>query len=95
MAVGSVQTLVVCVPVDQATGPEQQAVCPVVNGQNFAPANVQAYVIDPAQAASIEAQAAPFDYAKAGEVYGFAFTSVMLLWVSAKGIGAVINMVKS
>lgn len=95
MALGSVQTLVVCVPVQEPTGPEQQAVCPVVNGQNFAPANVQAYVIEPSQAASLEAQYAPFDYGKAAEIYAFAFTSVVLLWFTAKGAGAIINMVKS
>lgn len=95
MALGSVQTLVVCVPVEQPTGPEQLAVCPVINGQNFAPANVKAYVIDPAHAASLEAQYAPFDYGKAAEIYGFAFVTVMGLWLVAKKAGLVLNMIKS
>lgn len=95
MALGSVQTLVVCVPVQQPTGPEQQAVCPVVDGQFFAPANMQAYVIEASKAATFEAQNGDFDYVKAGEIYSFAFCSVVLLWATTKGIGAVINMVKS
>ncbi|ECV5707795.1 hypothetical protein F2K45_24515 [Salmonella enterica subsp. enterica] len=95
MSLGSVQTLVVCVPVEQVTGPEQQAVCPVVNGQNFAPANVKAYVIDPAHVASLEAQHAPFDYGKAAEIYGFAFVTVMGLYLTAKSVGVVVNMIKS
>jgi hypothetical protein len=95
MALGSVQTLVVCVPVQQATGPEQQAVCPAVDGKFFAPANMQAYVIEASNAATFEAQNGEFDYVKAGEIYSFGFCSVLLLWASTKGIAAVLNMVKS
>lgn len=86
MADGSVQTLLVCVPDEVGAAP-----CPA----GSAPSILQAYVIHPSQGANIQAQFAPFDYAKAGEIYSFAFCSVVLLWATTKGIGAVINMVKS
>lgn len=86
MAVGSVQSVLVCVAADVG-----QAPCPA----GTAPAVVQAYVLDASQAASIEAQYEPFDYAKAAEVWGFAFTFVVSLYLVAKASGIVLNRIKS
>lgn len=94
MALGSVQTIVACVPVTESTSPQQQAVCPVVNGQSFAPANMQAYVIDPSQQNNLEAAVGPFDYAYASGMWALGFTMVVGLYAVSLGIGHVLGMIR-
>lgn len=85
MAIGSIQTVVVCMPSDAPQLP-----CP--SGQ--AMAVVQGYVFDPANAASIEAQNGDFDYAAAAGIWGMAFTFVVGLYLVSKAAGAVLNRIK-
>lgn len=85
MAVGTVQTLVVCVP-----SQVEQAPCPAGMGL----ATVQGYIIDPSQAASIDAQNEPFDYAVAASIWGMAFTFVVGLYLVSKASGVILNRIK-
>ncbi|MDK6078650.1 hypothetical protein [Massilia varians] len=94
MALGSIQNLVMCVPVAEVTSPQQQAVCPVVNGQNYAPANMQAYVIDPSQQNNLEAAVGPFDYSYASGVWALGFTMVVGLYAVSLGIGHALGMIR-
>lgn len=94
MAIGSVQTVVVCMPVADATTSQQQASCPTVNGHFFAPGNMQAYLIDPSQQNNFEAAVAPFDYAYATGVWSLAFMMVVGLYAVSVGIGSVLGMVR-
>lgn len=86
MTIGSIQTVVVCVPSDSPQLP-----CP--SGQ--AMATVQGYMFDPANAASIEAQNGDFDYAAAAGIWGMAFTFVVGLYLVSKAAGVVLNRIKS
>lgn len=93
MSFGSIETLVVCVPVTAATI-EQQSLCPTREGQAYAPANMQAYVLDPSQQNNLEAAIGPFDYAYATGVWSLAFTMVVGLYAVSIGIGSVLGMIR-
>lgn len=94
MTIGSIQTVVVCVPAGEATSPQQQAVCPVANGQSFAPANMQVYVIDPSQQNNLEAAVGAFDYVYASGLWVLGFTMVVGLYAVSLGIGHVLGMIR-
>lgn len=83
---GTQQTLIVCAP-----APIAQAPC----SAGMAPVTMKAYVLDPAQASSIEAQNEPFDYAVASQVWGMAFTFVVALYLVSKSAGVILNRIKS
>lgn len=85
MAMGSVQTIVVCVPSAFA-----QAPCP----SGMAVSSMQAYVLDASQASNIEAQYAPFDYALASGFFGLGFTSVLGLFLVARSAGTILNVIR-
>lgn len=85
MAPGTVQTIVICVP-----SGFPQAPCPT--GQ--AVSTVQAYVIDAAQGANIEAQFAPFDYAIASGIFGMAFSFVVGLYLVSKSAGVILQRIR-
>lgn len=80
MAVGSLQTILVCSP--SAFG---QAPCPA----GHAVTTMQAYVLDPSQQAVFEA---PFDYVFAAGVWSFAFCFVVGLFLISRSAGTVIDM---
>jgi hypothetical protein len=94
MASGSVQPVVVCQPVQAATAQDVEICGGSVAGQAFAPRAVNAYVLDPSQAAAYEAALAPFDYAYASGIWGFAFSMVVGLYVVTHGIGHVLGMIR-
>ena len=85
MASGSVQTILVCVP--SAFG---QAPCP----SGMAVSSMQAYVVDPSEQSYLDALSAPFDYTLAGELWGFAFTTVLALYLVARSAGTVLNFIR-
>lgn len=87
MPVGAVQTLVVCVPAQV-----EQAPCPAGSGMGLA--TVQGYIIDPAQAASVDAQNAPFDYVLAGSYWAMAFTFVVGLHLVTKSAGVILQRIR-
>ncbi|MCE3261581.1 MAG: hypothetical protein K0R43_660 [Pseudoduganella sp.] len=61
----------------------------------MAPAVVQGYIIDPTQAANVDAQNEPFDYAVAAQFWGMAFTFVVALHLVSKSAGIVLQRIKS
>lgn len=85
MALGSTQTIIVCVP-----SAFPQAPCP----SGMAISTVQGYVIDFSQAANIEAQFAPFDYTAATAIFGLGFTSVVGLFLVARSAGTILNFIR-
>lgn len=94
MPSGSIQSVVVCIQVAEPASSQQQIVCPAANGRNFAPANMQAYVIDPSQQGMIEASMGPFDYAEGAAVWAAAFSMVVGLYFVSAAIGAVLGMIR-
>lgn len=86
MSTGSVQTVLVCV-----SSQIQQAPCPT----GTAPVPMQIYVIDPSQAASIEAQNEPFDFAVASQIWGMAFSFVVGIFLVSKSAGIILKKIKS
>lgn len=85
MAIGSVQTILVCVPSEFS-----QAPCP----SGMAVATAQAYIIDPSYASNIEAQNEPFDYALGTQIWGMAFTFVVGVYLVSKTAGVILNRIK-
>lgn len=86
MAAGTEQIVIVCAP-------SQVSQSPCANGS--APATVAAYLIDPSQAASINAQHEPFDYAVAGAIWGMAFTFVVGLYLVSKSAGTILSAIRN
>lgn len=80
------QILVVCAPAPMAGSP-----C----SAGMAPTTMQGYVIDASQAAAMEAQNAPFDYAYAAGIWSMAFTFVVALYLVSKSAGTILNAIRS
>lgn len=83
---GTVQTLVVCVPASQGV----QGACPAGSVQSVTPA----YVITPSEASRFELMSEPFDPAAAWGFFSFAFAVTVAIWWVAHGAGEIINMVR-
>lgn len=94
MALGSVQSVLVCAQVASASVSDQQLCGGPVNGQFFAPRPVSAYLVDPAQVSGLEASVAPIDYQMAGNFWGFGFSSVIGLYLFSYCIGELIRFVR-
>lgn len=86
VTLGTEQMLIVC-----TSAPVAQSPCPA----GMALMTMKGYVLDPAQAASIEAQSEPFDYAVASQIWGMAFTFVVALYLVSKSVGVILNRIKS
>ena len=84
---GTVQTVVVCIPADAGL----QGPCPAGQVQSV----TQAYLIAPSEAARFELGAEPFDPAQAGAFFGFAFASTVFVWLFSLGVGHVLKLVRS
>lgn len=84
---GTVQTVVVCVP----GGAGIQGPCGVGMVQSV----TQAYLIAPSEAARFDLIAEPFDSAQAGAFFGFAFASTVFVWLFSLGLGSVIKLVRT
>lgn len=95
MSLGTVQNVLVCVPVasDQATALDQQ-VCPVAGAQYFHVQAYQGYVVDPASAGFFDGLAAPFDYAAAAGFFALAFTTVVGVWMVSASAGAILDFIR-
>jgi len=85
MTVGSIQTLVVCVPSQFAQSP-----CPT----GMAISTIQGYVIDSSQAQNFEAQNAPFDYVTASSLWSLSFCFVIGLFFASKKIGILLSFIR-
>ncbi|PQP07988.1 hypothetical protein C5615_37015 [Burkholderia cepacia] len=96
MPAGKIQPVIVCDPVSTAYGfnAVDEALCPSSNGRFYRATQQQAYLISPDSAGYIDSVTQPFDYAQAGGFWGFAFTTVLALWLVARSAGAVISIVR-
>ncbi|KAB1585820.1 hypothetical protein C5O75_032590 [Burkholderia cepacia] len=96
MPAGQIQSVVVCVPVSSAYSfnAVDEALCPPSNGRFYRATQQQAYLIFPDSAGYIDSITQPFDYAQAAGFWGFAFTTVLALWLVARSAGAVISVVR-
>lgn len=92
MAIGSVQTVVICVPISNASSGDQT--CPSIGSQAYGAQRVSAYLVDPSQGAAIDAALAPFDYGYASAIWTLAFSMVVGLYVVSHGIGTVLGFLR-
>ncbi|WP_156432253.1 hypothetical protein [Burkholderia sp. MSMB1498] len=95
MSVGTVQNVLLCVPVtsDRSSIVDQQ-VCPPSGTQYFHVQAQQAYVVDPASAGFFDGLAMPFDYAAAGGFFALAFTMVVGIWMVSSSAGSILALIK-
>lgn len=56
--------------------------------------SVRAFVVDPSEQPYLDAISAPFDYTLAGEIWGFAFTTVLSLYLVARSSGAILEFIR-
>ncbi|WP_157314210.1 hypothetical protein [Chitinibacter sp. GC72] len=85
MALGQVVNVIVCMP-----GTPTRVPCPA--GQTTKV--VQAYVIDPANAAQFEAENEAFSTATAGQYFSFGLSTVLFVWLLGIGMGSIVSLVK-
>lgn len=86
MALGTAQTVVVCIPGGQGL----QGPCPEGSVQSV----TQGYVISASEATRFELASEPFDPSAAGAFFAFGFVSTVFLWLVALGAGMVIRTIK-
>lgn len=91
MATGSLQNVIVCVPVSSGAS---VAPCTGVGGVKHKPVMQIAYVIDTASADFFDMAVEPLSSSDAAEVFGVAFTMVLLCFVVARGIGTILGMIR-
>jgi hypothetical protein len=94
MALGSVQSILTCQRVAGNNRNDETQCGPFVPGEYYGVKRVNAYVLDPGQAAALEAAIGPFDYAYASGLWAFGFTTVVGLYVATHGIGHVLGMIR-
>lgn len=96
MALGTVQNMLVCVPLPSGESPSttDMHVCPPVGAQAFKLQSMQAYVLEPSAHSLLEAVAKPFDYEYAGVVWSVAFTMVVGLYLVSAKVGAVLGLIR-
>ncbi|QZA78490.1 hypothetical protein K4H28_03480 [Deefgea tanakiae] len=85
MALGQVVNVIVCMP-----GMPTRVPCPA--GQTTKV--VQAYVIDPANAAHFETANQAFSAATAGQYFSFGLCTVLAVWLLGIAMGSIVNLVK-
>ncbi|MGC5809327.1 hypothetical protein [Ralstonia pseudosolanacearum] len=99
MPVGSVQMVVICSTAagtgTVATNDGGRVSCGTdASGNAMYLSTVQAYVVDPSSASSLEAATQPFDYMQAAGFWGLAFTTIISLWLVSHGAGAIVNFLR-
>ncbi|MCS8014621.1 hypothetical protein N0430_31390 [Pseudomonas aeruginosa] len=85
VTLGSVQTVLVCVP-----GQGVQGFCPDGQSQTV----TQAYMIAPSESTALDLMAQPFDASAAGAYFGFAFASTVFVYLLSLACGVLITTVK-
>ena len=95
MSVGTVQNVLLCLPVgpDQSTALDQQ-VCPSSGTQYFHIQAQQAYVIDPASQPFLDGLAVPFDYTAAGGFFALSFSMVVGIWMVSASAGSILSLIR-
>lgn len=90
MAIGAVQSVVVCAPL--AAGPSV-APCSDIGGVSYGPQVQQAYLVTPDGGAALEAAAEPLDVSVASGFWAFGFVGVVGLWFLGKSARTVLKSV--
>lgn len=93
MALGSVQSIVVCQPAAGATAKDQM-ICPPLSGQFYVPKVTVAYVIEASQGPVLDASLAPVDYGVAGAFWAFGLTTVVSCYLLSHGVGLVLGFLR-
>lgn len=75
------------------------ATCAVLDANGFVVASQETtcttyLLLTPSEFATVQAAAAPFDYTNAFAFWSFAFGTTLLFWLTARGAGAVLNMIR-
>lgn len=75
------------------------AVCTNVDANGFVSVTQEtpciSYVLlTPSEFSVVQAAAAPFDYAQALAFWSFAFGTTLLFWLTARGVGVVVNFIR-
>ncbi|MEB0137644.1 MULTISPECIES: hypothetical protein [unclassified Undibacterium] len=91
MATGSLQNVIICVPV---TSGASVAPCSSVGGVKQKPVMQIAYVIDPASANYFDMALEPLDPASVATVFSVGFSFVLLFFLVARGAGVVLNLIR-
>lgn len=87
MSSGSIQQLLVCSDVPNAV-----TVAPCPAGQ--APSLIDAFVLSPSAASFVDAVSAPYDYTLGIVYWSVAFGFTLMLYLSARFIGQILNLVR-
>ena len=92
MAAGTIQNVVTCI----ANGTVGNSVlpCATVGTTRYIPKVVTGYLIDSTASNAIDSVTGPVDYASLGGLWGFSFTSTLILWMLAKKAGIVVQAVR-
>ena len=91
MATGSLQNVIVCIPV---TSGASIAPCSMVGGVKQKPVMQTAYVIDPASATFFDMAVEPLNTASVATVFSVGFSFVLLCFLVARGIGVVLDLIR-
>jgi hypothetical protein len=91
MALGSLQQIIVCVPVTTgATG----APCQTVGGVKYRPAMQSAYLVDPANSSFLDMALEPLDVVSASSAFLASFSMVVLVFLLGRGVGSVLSLIR-
>lgn len=96
MALGSVQNVLVCMPLNsgETASTTDMQVCPPVGAQTFRLQSMQAYVLESSAQPLLELVVKPFDYEYAGVLWSVAFTMVVGLYLVSAKVGAVLGLLR-
>jgi hypothetical protein len=87
-----VRTFIVCTV--RSDGGASVAPCIDTGAGPSYPTLVEGTLVDAGLATQLEAAAAPFDYALAGQFYLFAFSSILSVYMLSVGVGYILRTVR-
>jgi len=91
MAAGSLQNVIICVPV--STG-NSVPPCSTINGVKQKPVMQSAYVIAPSSASFFDMALEPIDPISVGTVFSVGFSCVLLCFLVSRSVGVVLNLIR-
>ncbi len=91
MALGSLQNIIVCVPV---TSGSTVSPCQTVGGVRHKPVMTSVYVIDPANSSFLDMALEPIDASSVATVFSFAFSFVVFFFLVGRAVGSVLSLIR-
>lgn len=75
------------------------AVCTTVDANGFVNVTqetpcVSYVLLTPSEFSAVQAAAVPFDYSQAFAFWSFAFGTTLLFWLTARGVGTILNLIR-